>query len=274
MRGDLTTLANAKAWAGIATTNSDVIISQLITRVSQVARSYCGRPSFLSTTYTESYDGTGDVTLPLRNWPVTSVASLSINERLIQPAGSGWAGFTFDQWDGFSPGSPAFLQLRGGRFLEGQRNVAVTYTAGYLLTGEAQTVDPATHTITPIGPLGICAADAGCTYANGTPLVAVAATPAAGQYVPPSPFGLNPTTVYQFSAADSGSAVILSYSYVPADLEGAVIELVAERVKYMARIGLRSQSSGAGGENTSYIVTDLPAWARMSLQNYKMVVPL
>lgn len=51
-------------------------------------------------------------------------------------------------------------------------------------------------------------ADFGVMYANGTPLVKVAAGPAQGQY------SVNPATgTYTFAAADEGAAVLISYTW-------------------------------------------------------------
>lgn len=62
------------------------------------------------------------------------------------------------------------------------------------------------------------------------PVGAVAATPSAGQY--------NVSAgVYTFSAADVGAAVLISYGFIPAAINNACIEWVAERYRYRTRVG-------------------------------------
>jgi hypothetical protein len=79
MDGDLTTLADVKAWlpdmAAVAT--SDALIGQLITAASRFVCNYTGRPSFDVTDYTEDYDSHGHSVLLLRQWPVVSVTSIT-----------------------------------------------------------------------------------------------------------------------------------------------------------------------------------------------------
>jgi len=73
----LITLADAKSYLKVATgtTSEDAIISDLINEVSVWINSYCGR-QFIQTTYTEYYEGTGDSSLVLKQFPVQSVTSL------------------------------------------------------------------------------------------------------------------------------------------------------------------------------------------------------
>jgi uncharacterized phiE125 gp8 family phage protein len=61
------------------------------------------------------------------------------------------------------------------------------------------------------------------------------------------------------------------YATVPAELEQAVIELVAMRYRERDRIG--HQSKSLGGETVSFIVKDFPDSVRTILTNYKKVVP-
>ena len=76
--------------------------------------------------------------------------------------------------------------------------------------------------------------------------------------------------VYTFSAADQNAAILLSYSFIPPDLEQACIELVAERYRYRGRIGEKAKTLG-GQETTSYLITDLPPAVKMMLDPYKRV---
>lgn len=113
-------------------------------------------------------------------------------------------------------------------------------------------------------PFGPWASDYGVSYGNGTPLVAVAAGATAGQYS--SAAGL-----YSFAAADAGAAVLVSYGYIPAAINNACIEWVAERYRYRTRIGQNAQTV-QGQQTASYSLKDMPDFVRVSLDPYRAVV--
>jgi hypothetical protein len=173
-----------------------------------------------------------------------------------------------EPWDGFPPGRPQALSLRGYEFWRGYSNVNVTYTAGFVIQSEAQTVpNGSNYQVIPNAPNGNFAVDQGVTYANGTALTPVGSSPTQGQYVPPS--GLN--NYYQFAAADAGASVLLSYSYIPADIEHACITMVGERYSYKSRPGQVSKSLG-GQETMSYSQKDMPDFIRTLLQPYRRTI--
>ncbi len=78
---------------------------------------------------------------------------------------------------------------------------------------------------------------------------------------------------YVFRRGDMN--VLLSYSagYLepPADIQQAVIELVAMRYRERDRVGLSSVN--AAGETTAFITRDMPASVLTLLGQYKQVVP-
>lgn len=122
---DLTSLDNVKAWLGLtdpSQTTDDALLSRLITAVSQFAQTWCNR-QFTSQDYVETRDGTGNRRLFLANYPVTAVASLTINGRAI-PSGDAFRapGFFF---------TGGTLTLNGYRFDRGLGNIGVAYTAGF-----------------------------------------------------------------------------------------------------------------------------------------------
>lgn len=105
--------------------------------------------------------------------------------------------------------------------------LTVAYIAGFgsLIIGEAQTI-PATAPYTVIAVnAATFAFDQGVAYANGTPLVAVSANPAAGQYA------VAPTGIYTFAAADEGKSITLAYAnnQIPADLVSHSLEIITAR---------------------------------------------
>jgi hypothetical protein len=217
------------------------------------------RARLYSQTFTRTFDGVGTAQIMLPDYPVTSIVSVQLGQSLIPASTTGTAGSTtnlasspgygyrFIPWGGSLPGDTAMLELQNGFFWPGPQNVKVTYVAGYLISGEAQTVPTLSpYTVTVNQFQGIWCRDNGVVYsATGLPLVAVASNPTVGQYVvgPDSTPG-----VYTFSAADAGAALNISYSFIPADLEEAVIQMVAERYAYRSRVGDISKS--LGGQET------------------------
>ena len=134
--GDLTTLADVKAWlqtgANPFPATEDALLARLIAAASEFIQSWLGRP-VASADWLEIRDGTGGQLLAFANIPVTAVLALSIDGIAIPPApppedmgatGFG-AGYTF---------TPTELALRGYVFTRRPQNTAVTYTAGYTTT--------------------------------------------------------------------------------------------------------------------------------------------
>ena len=122
--GDLTTLANVKAWFAppMTATVDDALLERLVTAASAFILSWLGRDIALCD-YTETRDGTGGVRLAFANTPVTSVASVAIDAVEVPPAP-----------DAIKPGyvfSATQLYLRGRVFTRGSQNVSLAYTAGF-----------------------------------------------------------------------------------------------------------------------------------------------
>ena len=120
----LVTLSVAKEWLNVTDTSQDTLITRLIQAASKAVGNFLNRPNLLSQTYTETYDGTDSKMLCPLNFPITSVASLSIDGNPVSQV----TDFT-------TPGfrvTPTSLLLNGyQRFCRGKDNVAITYTAGY-----------------------------------------------------------------------------------------------------------------------------------------------
>jgi hypothetical protein len=267
---NLTTVANAKAWAqGTSpTTNDDALITRLIGSASRFILSYLQRPTLFQNTFNDLYDGVGQQQQILRNYPVLSVSLVTVDGFPITASTSPTtSGYVLDAWDGFPPGRAQALSLRGHGFRHGHQNIAVTYTAGFVVQNEAQTVPGSGYQVTVNAPNGNWAVDQGVTYANGTALTAVSSAPATGQYIAPTATN----AYYQFAAGDANAAALISYSYVPADVEEACIEMVGERYNYKNRIGTVSKSLG-GQETVSFSQKDMPDFIRTMLQPYRRVI--
>lgn len=127
--GDLTTLADVKAWlqtgqAAFPATD-DALLTGLITAASQYIQTWLNRQISLAN-YFETRDGTGGHRLQFACFPVSAVQSLMIDDQPVPAAPSSMAaGYTF---------SPTQLSVRGYRFNCGAQNVAIAYTAGYSTT--------------------------------------------------------------------------------------------------------------------------------------------
>ena len=92
------------------------------------------------------------------------------------------------------------------------------------------------------------------------------AAPAAGEYNVAS-------GVYTFAAADAGAGVLISYGFIPAAINNACIEWVAERYRYRTRIGQSAQTV-QGQQTASYSLKDIPDFIRASLDPYRSVAAL
>lgn len=265
---DLCTLGDVKAWLGRSDTNSDAVLAALITRTSRQILSYLRRPAVLPHAVSEIRDGTGGLTLVLREWPALSVTSLAICGQFVPPASSNaYGGYGLEPWSGIPPGYMQVVALHGYRFTRELQNVSITYRAGYQVTAEVHVV--ANGAVAVVAPYGSWGSDGGVTYADGTPLVQAGGAPAAGQYQ------LTPDTPgsYTFNADDNGATVLVTYGYVPAGLTDACIEFVAERFKYAQRIGETSHSLG-GNETVAFDNARFTPLVTQLLAPYRHVLPI
>jgi len=264
--GDLTTLAAVKGWRSppITTTADDAQIARVITAASAFIRRHLQR-NLASQSYSEIRNGSGGRSLMLRQAPVTALASLAVDGVAIPAAPDPVsAGYVLNAEAGV-------IYLRDYVFWRGVQNVAIAYTAGFLVSAEAQTVPAgAPYQLGCASLARLWAGDAGVAFVGGASLVALGqgAAPTAGQYVPPAA----PDGFYEFAAADAGKAVAVSYGYTPADIEQACIELALLRINERARIG--EQSKSQAGEIVSFVQSDMTASVATALQPYRRLVPI
>ena len=262
--GDLTTLQSVKQWLGTdAINSSDSKLSFLISAASRFVLNYIQRTSLAKQTVEEIRDGYGNNFMVLRQWPVLSVQSVLFYGTSITTVASGnprTAGFFTDE----PPvgGGQQRLTLVGYRFPNCRSGITVNYEAGYVKTDDLFIPESAPYVLTTYS---LWLDDQGVTYKNGTSLVWVAADPSAGQYTTDGNGG------YTFAAADAGSEVLISYSYVPEDIQQAVNELVGERFKASSRIGENSKTLG-GQETISFSTKDFNDFIETSLNPYRRIV--
>ncbi|PNG25508.1 phage head-tail connector protein [Methylocella silvestris] len=267
---DLAKLADVKDWLDISGADDDALLSRLITRLSRGILNYLDRQSILPTKFSETFDGGGERSLLLGQWPVNVVLGCAVNSLPIPPApamtpDSLQPGFVLDEGDIAPPGRRQRLSLRGRRFDCGIQNVSVSYLAGYQIAGEAAMIPPgAPFLVTALSPYGDWASDGGVTL-NGLAMTRVAASPAAGQYSVAD-------GIYTFNVANAGMGATITYGFVPADLAICCMDWVAERYSYRSRIGQQSKSLG-GQETMAYLVKDIPDFVAAGLQPYRRVAP-
>lgn len=268
---DLVSLGDLKSWLNIATADDDALLSRLITQISSTILSYIERPAILPQIYTENYDGGNDVSVMLRQWPVISITSCLVDGAAIPPfpllqSGAGTcSGYILDPAAIAPPGAMQRLSLRGTLFTCGLQNVTISYSAGYQISDELAAISlAAPYSVSAQAPYGRWTRDVAVAFASGMQLTAVADTPSAGQYSVSD-------GVYTFSPADAGSAILLSYGYVPADLASCCMDWVAERYAYRTRIGQRSKSLG-GQETISFVTNKIPDFVAGALAPYRRVV--
>ena len=268
---NLTTLEHVKQWLAIddSNTNSDVLLNRLIRAASAFVLNYIQRDSLALAQYDDVYDGYGNNFMVLRQFPVTSIVSLSVLGTPLRPAQGN--GQTEPFRDGYilesskSVTSQQRVTLFGHRFPRQKSSVAVSYMAGYVIETERHIVpDDTPYTVSTTFTW---LEDVEVTLVDGTPLTYVDGAPASGQYT------VSASGVYAFNSDLAGDDVLISYSYVPADIEQAVFELVGERYKTKDRIGYVSKSLG-GQETVTFDVRSMNPYIRELLQPYTRVVPV
>jgi hypothetical protein len=293
---DLTTVANVKAWMiGQITESStqDAIIQSAITAVSADFIRRCGRgpqngavptQSLFNeaVSFSETYNGNGNERLFLRNSPIISVQSLTVNGNAVAASsGSGFAGYAIDGSGkslvllgggyAFTPQVASFGNLYntfyGPRFPRGTQNIAVSYMAGYAaqsITNELQAIpaSPGPYTVT-VDVLPWLAGVSVNYFSSGNPLTQVFTAPTVGQYFIQSP------GVYLFSAADAGAQVLLNYNAAgtPPDIELAARKMVYLTYKRRGWVGLRSQAQKDVGQ-TNYSSWEVDEDVLEVIRNY------
>jgi hypothetical protein len=261
---DLTTLFNTKQYLGLdadtVNVKADAILRRLISAASVFILNQIQRQSLAVATYTERYSAPRTNSLLLRNSPVISVSSIFAEGQIItaQAAINPRArGYFLD-----NPVSRrGSVSLEGYGWGRGQNSIEVTYRAGWL-TAEAILIPGDPY---QIQTQRVWTSDEGVTM-GGVAMARVDGEPLAGEYAVDGGF-------YTFNAADAAQRAVISYGYVPADLEQAVLELVGLRYNERDRLGYVSKSLG-GQETVTFSQKDMAASTRTALSSYIPVAPL
>ncbi len=266
---NLTTLALVKEWLGITNDGADVLLARLIVAASRFLPNYLNRQSFALRTYAETYDGYGNSWMVIRNNPVYSVLAVSFagspkqaatGDGINSPYTNGWA------LDGQYEALGGFRRLNfyGYPLPRARSSVYVQYRAGYVAQ-ETHNVPGGTPWQVTVNQFWLD--DVSVSLEDGTVLARVDGVPGAGQYK------ADEGGVYTFNSAQEGETVLISYSFVPADIVQAATELVGERYRYLDRIGYTSKSLG-GQETVSFSSSAMSSFLKESLMPYKNVVPV
>ena len=170
---DLTTLPALKAWLGLAAGASpnDATLAALITSASRAILAALSRPGVLPQAYSETIDGESQ-RIFLRHWPVLKITALTLEGVAIPAATLGAGGlvngYAIQPADSAPPGRPQAVDVFDFNVCRARQNIAVSYTAGYAVNGEAQSVPGATPwQVTANAPYGPWAANQGVAYALG-----------------------------------------------------------------------------------------------------------
>lgn len=258
--GALATIDQVKAWTSIKNDTDDALLQRLVDSASTFVYSYLSLDTFAKSQYDEMYDGTGGSFMVLRQQPAIEVLAVALHGTpLVAASGDG-------KTSPFTNGYKLFRQnltLFGHMFPYCRSSVYVSYTAGYWVQNEKGVVPSSDHKIMVASTH---LQDEGVTLADGTALTKVASAPGAMEYSVDD-------GVYLFNTAQDTATVLISYSYVPADINQAVIELCGERYKYRDRIGHSSKSLG-GQETVSFQANNVPQFIIALLNKYIRVVPV
>ena len=136
----LTTLSRSKSYLDITGTAKDLILTMLILAASKyVEETKCHRKFKRQTFTNELYNGKGPKRLWLKNPPIISGQTLTLQERVNTANDGDWD--TVDSEDYFVDYDKGCLTMVAGVFAEGVQNYRVTYTGGYYLPSASEYQD-------------------------------------------------------------------------------------------------------------------------------------
>ena len=138
--GDLTTEANVQSWLSLGSTVDTAVIGRLVSAQSTFIQNWLQR-QIASAQYTEVRDGSGmgagRYEMVLANYPITSVASLTVDGLPIPMSsdnGVEQPGYGFDSYRIFVAQVGSVVDAMYSNqyyFNRGRANVTVVYTAGF-----------------------------------------------------------------------------------------------------------------------------------------------
>lgn len=134
----LTTVQRVKDFLGITVATHDTILERIINQVSDFVENYCDR-TFVETAYSnELYDGTGTDKLFLKNFPISSTATFTLQVRTSSQNVSNFDSIDSDLF--FIDYTTGILETNGWGFYERPQHYRISYTAGYAFKNNAATL--------------------------------------------------------------------------------------------------------------------------------------
>lgn len=131
-------LADVKTYLGITSATTDAVLTALVGNASAFIERYCNRV-FEQASYTETRNGNGADAIYLRNTPIVSVQSVSVDGTSIPAAPDTVSyGYIFDTHKVYlrgdarvNPITPGIFAGYPPRFQRGIQNIVIAYTAGF-----------------------------------------------------------------------------------------------------------------------------------------------
>ena len=254
----LSTLERVQAWLAPdqGTLNlpdtQAAILRRTILGVSGLIMNYMNRDTLARTERTETYSGSRTGRIVLRHWPVLSASSVS-----APPAPA--LASTLWSLEPIGQGSQRIIAnaSAGGSLWAGPDGLSVTYVSGFVKYEQHTIPDEAPYTVQT---------DSVLLFDEGV-------ADYTGGVLPTTLYTVSDTGLYTFDATLAGQQVTLVYSWVPEDIEQAVIDEVSLAWRGRQRIGEASKALANGGGTVSYTPRRLTDLTKEALRNYVRVVP-
>ena len=128
----LTTRARLQDFLGITspTATQQSLLDRSIDAATDFIERYCGRRFQLTTNTQEVYDGTDTPYILLKNWPVSTTAAFTLEERESTKNSNNWG--SIDSEDYFIHYDEGIVEFIGGfKFRKYPRAFRATYASGY-----------------------------------------------------------------------------------------------------------------------------------------------
>ncbi len=136
----LTTLARAKSYLDITGSSKDLVLTMIILAASKyIEETYCKRKFKRQAFSQELYDGNGSPRLFVKNKPIISTATLTVEVRRGIDSTDDWE--TLDAEEYYVDYTTGRITLVSGCFIHGMQNYRITYTGGFYLPSASEYQD-------------------------------------------------------------------------------------------------------------------------------------
>ena len=134
----LTTLARLKSYLGISVVAYDTVLEYTIDATTAFILQYCDRVFQQTANSNEVYDGNGMTDMVLKNYPVSSTATFTLEKRDSIDNNGSFS--TISSTDYFVKYTAGIVHFATGHFKKIAQHYRVTYTAGYDYDTAAKTL--------------------------------------------------------------------------------------------------------------------------------------